>query len=915
MAGFMVIALLSSLAPLTVVAADPPGGLTVEQRDGFALLSWDPVPGAGEYEIHRQAVDEANVPTDDADLVGIWRPNRTVTPEQPTFADAGFNPGDRFAWQVRARFGSGLPFQVIVDAPSSAAGTYEANGSSFGTPADAIGISGVIVLGDDGTANGSLGCSPLVGFPAGAIALLDRGSCNFTVKALNAQNAGATAMILVNDRGGLPTNMTGTNGAITISSVMVSQDDGNLIKTGLAQTGTVRAAPVEPLSDPVYGTTLPQWGDPSVEGENLRTGWELVQAAQYTNDVDEYAYTAALDAASERIRVVEIGRTVLNRPINMFVIGYPAPPPTAEAVRAKPSAVVNCNVHGNEPSSREACLILARELAFGTDARTIDLLTNVTVLMVPAINGDGRAANSRGNSTGQDLNRDHSLLRQPETAAFAEMVRDYSPYASFDGHEYGNSNAGDLPVLPPRHLNVAQSIFDGSQDMITNWMYGAGSEAGWWYCPYGCQGGGNVGLGEETILRNTLGLKNTVNSLLEARSSGGATRPNEGSTQNNRRRKTYSALFTYQEFFDYVRANSTALAQARTDAIAFQISNSGEIIFRGTRPIPAFPAPHPGEAPPPQDTPTGNDILADPPCGYYLDEGQYNGPRSDGPAGMQTTVNQRLASHGWTVDTRTTGYIVRLAQPHRGLIPLLLDDQAAEEMVDGVRLYECPWITVDPAGLAAGTVEGGATGANLAINNIAVEPDQDLEWTITEASDDCSSPSDLGWVSTSTSAGTTGPGSSSNLGVTFDADGLSAPDSFDGLLCISTNDPGDPVVPVPVHFQVQYPFGGFGPPIEGGLDTAKSGSTIPVKFQIGGDRGLDAVASVASVRVDCDTLEPLGSAVAASSSSGLVWDGEKYQFDWKTSKAFAGTCRALVLELADHSDLVPNPHVAFFEFS
>jgi hypothetical protein len=46
--------------------------------------------------------------------------------------------------------------------------------------------------------------------------------------------------------------------------------------------------------------------------------------------------------------------------------------------------------------------------------------------------------------------------------------------------------------------------------MIVNHMYNAGSEQGWWFCPYGCQGGGSVGLSEETILRNTSGLKNTV---------------------------------------------------------------------------------------------------------------------------------------------------------------------------------------------------------------------------------------------------------------------------------------------------------------------------------------------------------------------------------------------------------------------
>jgi hypothetical protein len=539
------------VAPVTALAA--------VQGDGFATLSWSPVAGATDYQIERTPVDDQNVATGPSVITGVWRPNRTVTPDEPAFADAGFNPGDRFQWRVRARFGT----------------------------------------------------------------------------------------------------------------------------------------TTDEFSAPVFGTTSAPFGDPSVAGASLRTQWELTQAAQFTNDVNEYAYTAMLDAASDRVRVVEIGRTIQNRPINMFIIGYPAPPPTAAAVSNHPAALVNCNVHGNEPSSREACLILARELAFAQDARTIDILTHTTVLLVPTINGDGRAANTRGNATGQDLNRDHSLLRQPETFALSEMLRDYTPESAFDGHEFGNNQAGDLPTLPPRHQNVAQSIFDESQNMITGWFYSHGSADGWWYCPYGCQGGGNVGLSEETILRNTMGLKNTTGSLLEARSAGGATRPNEGNAQNNRRRKTYSALYTYQQFLDYFRANYPAIEEAVEEAIRFQVSNTGRIVFRGSRPIPAFPAPHPGEAPPPINAPGPDEILEDPPCGYFLSEEQYSSVLNDDPdvpVELRTSAAERLAAHGIAVQHAPDrgfgpGYLVPMPQSLRGLIPLLLDGQAAEPMVDGVRLY------------------------------------------------------------------------------------------------------------------------------------------------------------------------------------------------------------------------------------
>jgi Zinc carboxypeptidase len=436
----------------------------------------------------------------------------------------------------------------------------------------------------------------------------------------------------------------------------------------------------QPYSAPVSGTTQPEFGDPATPGENLRTGWEEDNAATFTSDVEEYAYTAALDAASERVRVVEIGRTVLGRPINMFIIGYPTPKPTAQAVAGNPAALVNCNVHGNEPSSREACLIMARKLAFADDPRTLDLLSNMTVLIVPAINGDGRAANTRGNSTGQDLNRDHSLIRQPETFALAAMVRDYTPEAAFDGHEFGNSQAGDLPTLMPRHLNVAEPIFLESKDMIENWLYVNGSQDGWWYCPYGCQGGGAVGLSQETILRNTLGLKNMVSLLLEARSAGGPTRPNEAIPANNRRRKTYSALYTYDQFLDYYRQQRPEIALAIEVSRAFQRNNTDRIVFRGSYDVPAFPAPHPGEAPPPDEPAEG--ILDPPPCGYLLTDAQYTGPQPDG-----RPVADRLAAHGIKVQRRGQGqWFVPMRQDLRGLIPLLLDGEAVEPMVAGQRV-------------------------------------------------------------------------------------------------------------------------------------------------------------------------------------------------------------------------------------
>jgi methionine-rich copper-binding protein CopC len=131
------------------------------------------------------------------------------------------------------------PNQVTVDPPSSAAGTYQATGADFGPAPSGGGIAGNIVLVNDGGDNPTEGCGPLVDFPAGAIALVDRGSCNFTQKAVNAQAAGAVAMIVANNSPAAPIHMTGTDPSIAIASVMISQADGNTIKNGLPAAGTV----------------------------------------------------------------------------------------------------------------------------------------------------------------------------------------------------------------------------------------------------------------------------------------------------------------------------------------------------------------------------------------------------------------------------------------------------------------------------------------------------------------------------------------------------------------------------------------------------------------------------------------------------------------------------------------------------
>ncbi len=113
-----------------------------------------------------------------------------------------------------------------------------------------------------------------------------------------------------------------------------------------------------------------------------------------------------------------------------------------------------------------------------------------------------------------------------------------------------------------------------------------------------------------------------------------------------------------------------------------------------------------------------------------------------------------------------------------------------------------------------------------------------------------------------------------------------------------------------------YSFGGFRSPIDPlpVVNRVKSGQAIPVKFSLGGYRGLGIFApgSPSTRQVACGTqavIDQVGS--ATSSKSGLSYDPSRdsYHYVWKTSSAWKNTCRVLTLSFIDGSS-----HSASFRF-
>ena len=137
---------------------------------------------------------------------------------------------------------------LTVASPASIAGIYQVGTAQFGAPLSSPGVSGQIVAGLDAAnaagPSSTDACTALTNGAAvaGKIALVDRGTCGFGVKAVNVQNAGAITMIVANNvAGGPPGGMAGVDPNVTIPSILISLADANAIKAALAGgvTGTL----------------------------------------------------------------------------------------------------------------------------------------------------------------------------------------------------------------------------------------------------------------------------------------------------------------------------------------------------------------------------------------------------------------------------------------------------------------------------------------------------------------------------------------------------------------------------------------------------------------------------------------------------------------------------------------------------
>ncbi|MFM7090470.1 MAG: M14 family zinc carboxypeptidase [Bacteroidota bacterium] len=226
-------------------------------------------------------------------------------------------------------------------------------------------------------------------------------------------------------------------------------------------------------------------------------GYELGEQSTYYSGIENYI--KALSNNSNRLKLINYGKTYENRSLYLLVFSSPENLSNLESIRNNHLKLMTANesqardilekepvflslsynIHGNETSTSEAALQVAYRLAAATDEATLKLLQQSVIQIYVCINPDGReryiqwynsvrrkqlatskndlehyepAPNGRTNHYWFDVNRDWSWGIHPETRELTAEYQKWMPQIHVDHHEQGyNSNYFTMPGTTPRN--------------------------------------------------------------------------------------------------------------------------------------------------------------------------------------------------------------------------------------------------------------------------------------------------------------------------------------------------------------------------------------------------------------------------------------------------------------------------------
>ncbi len=148
-----------------------------------------------------------------------------------------------------------------------------------------------------------------------------------------------------------------------------------------------------------------------------------------TSHREMMAFLRGLAEWSNRLEFEVAGQSVAGREIPVLYV-----PPRARWRVEDATVMLFAQQHGDEPSGKEALLMLLHDLCLGGASPGYP---HLNLIVVPMVNPDGNEAHTRRNSRQVDLNRNHVILTEPETRALHALFNRYRPQVTLDVHEYG----------------------------------------------------------------------------------------------------------------------------------------------------------------------------------------------------------------------------------------------------------------------------------------------------------------------------------------------------------------------------------------------------------------------------------------------------------------------------------------------
>ena len=190
-----------------------------------------------------------------------------------------------------------------------------------------------------------------------------------------------------------------------------------------------------------------------------------------TGHSEMMAYLKKIDSLSDKVQIEVIGKSVESRQIPAVMLSEDKVFGSHRGV--KPVVLIFATQHGDEPSGKEAALILIRELATGS---LQDVLKELEVLIVPLVNPDGAAKDTRRNANDMDLNRNHVVLSEPESLALHTLFLKWMPEVTVDIHEASCMSRSWLRLGYRKNaeemfdcvsnLNISPAIMKFSMDVV-----------------------------------------------------------------------------------------------------------------------------------------------------------------------------------------------------------------------------------------------------------------------------------------------------------------------------------------------------------------------------------------------------------------------------------------------------------------